>query len=266
MFIGQSLPSSSRFNNHYQNETVARTPALTAWENPLADTRAPSQTQIALYRVMVQRIAWSVYSRIATVIELEDLVQIGLLAVIATPARVENRGDQPLQAYLHTRIRGAMLDALRQLSPLPRASLKFRRDAAAARAALKLSLARDPDDAEVAAQLGLDVASFQQKTRLAVAPIFEPMDSARLDRVAGAADPSGDGFECLEQGRITGDIAAAIAALPPREAQIIRWFFIDELSLPEIGAKLGMGASRVCQIKRTALGRLKRVLHGWSDR
>ena len=69
----------------------------------------------------------------------------------------------------------------------------------------------------------------------------------------------------LEGERRRTAIAAAIAELPEREAQVLQLYFVEELNLEEIGQVLGVGAARICQIKKAALTRMRGKLAGWDD-
>ena len=74
-----------------------------------------------------------------------------------------------------------------------------------------------------------------------------------------------DAHDCLERDRRRRAIAAAIATLPEREAQVLQLYFVEELNLEEIGEVLGVGAARICQIKKAALTKLRGQLTGWAD-
>jgi RNA polymerase sigma factor for flagellar operon FliA len=70
--------------------------------------------------------------------------------------------------------------------------------------------------------------------------------------------------ETIERNALRAALADHIAALPEREAMVLQLYFVEELNLEEIGQTLGVGAARVCQIKKQALDRLREVLHDWN--
>jgi len=166
MFIARQAAFATETTEPVSVSPRSRTPLELVWKS----RRPADPALLAMQRArpLVQRIAWSVYSRITAQIEYEDLVQIGLLAVIAAPAEFEDRGPHCREAWLRTRIRGAMLDALRQQSPLSRGCLRFRRMAAAAQDALRRETGREPAEADIAARCGMKLPHFRARSRASV--------------------------------------------------------------------------------------------------
>lgn len=161
------------------------------------------------------------------------------------------------------RVRGAMIDALRKSATMVRSAMKRRREFGAARAALEGLLGRAATDAEMAERLELGVEAYRLAARSTHAPRQESMDDVYSDHSEWFADASPDAFDNLARDRLQAAVAAAIAALPPREALVLQLYHVEEMNLDEIGLTLNVGAARICQIKKTALARVCEKLGGW---
>lgn len=219
-------------------------------ENALVQTHLP----------LVRRLAWHVHGSVSTAIEVEDLVQVGLVALVEGVAAFEDRGQVTLKQYLATRIRGAMIDELRRHAAMTRGAIRRRRDYARVRSSLAGVLGRQPTDAEMAAQMGLSVEKLRQDYASAEALRYESLDEVYADDQPWFADDTPDAFAQLSEAQTRDRLIAAIASLPEREQMVIQLYHVEELNLEEIGQVLGVGAARVCQIKAQAHTRLKKAM------
>lgn len=128
-------------------------------------TYAPRRSQgdadaiIRAHSQLVRRIAWHVHSRMSSAIEVEDLIQIGLVALIEAARTFEDRGIS-FAPYASMRVRGAMIDELRRDARMCRSGMANRRRLAKARATLENQLQRTASDAEMAASLELDSGAY----------------------------------------------------------------------------------------------------------
>lgn len=209
---------------------------------------------------LVRRLAWHVHGSVSTAIEVEDLVQVGLVALVEGAAAFEDRGQVTLKQYLTTRIRGAMIDELRRHAAMTRGAIRRRRDYARVQTSLATVLGRRPTDAEMAAQLGVTVEKLRQDYAAAEALRYESLDEVYADDQPWFADDTPDAFAQLSDAQTRDRLIAAIASLPEREQMVIQLYHVEELNLEEIGQVLGVGAARVCQIKSQAHARLKKAM------
>lgn len=209
---------------------------------------------------LVRRIAWHVHGAMSSAIEVEDLVQTGLVALVEAAGGFEDRGQVTFEHYLVTRVRGAMIDALRRSATLTRGAMQRRRAYNDAIKALTSETGRAPDDAQVAERLGVGL----EKLRLGYAnaePVrFESIDEVYADDEPWFASDAPDAFTQLAESDLRAALISAIGALPEREAQVVQLYYVEELNLEEIGLVLGVGAARVCQIKASAHAKLKKAL------
>ncbi|WP_293874605.1 MULTISPECIES: RNA polymerase sigma factor FliA [unclassified Sphingomonas] len=239
-------------------------PAAMIPVQPLTYSRATrpggdQETMIRQYLPLVRRIAWHVHGSMSTIVDVEDLVQIGLVALVEAVGQAQEQGAQ-FRAYLQTRLRGAMIDELRRQATATRGAMRRRRQYQAAIAAVTARTGRPPDEAALATELGVSVEKLRADYETADGVRFESIDEVYADDLPWFADDTPDAFEQLAESDLRDTLIAAIGALPEREAQVIQLYYVEELNLEEIGQVLGVGSARICQIKAAAHARLKKAL------
>lgn len=205
---------------------------------------------------LVRKIAWHVHGRVSSAIDIEDLVQIGMVALVEAANHYEDRGHA-FSTYASVRIRGAMIDHLRRQATICRSAMAARRQMAGVRKRLETSLGRAPNEAEMAAEMGLDPADYHALVDDTQAIREESLDDLYSDESMWFADRRESAEEALERDGLKQAIAAGIRDLPEREAMVLQLYFVEEMNLDEIGLTLGVGAARVCQIKKAALDKLR---------
>ena len=220
------------------------------------DDNALVQTHLPL----VRRLAWHVHGSVSTAIEVEDLIQVGLVALVEAIATFEDRGQVTLKQYLVTRLRGAMIDELRRHAAMTRGAIRRRRDYARAVNHLSGELGRAPTDRELAERLGVTVEKMRAEYAAAEAVKYESIDEVYADDQPWFASDTPDAFEQLSEAQTRDRLIAAIATLLEREQMVIQLYHVEELNLEEIGQVLGVGSARVCQIKASAHARLKKAM------
>jgi RNA polymerase sigma factor for flagellar operon FliA len=231
---------------------------------PVRATPSP-QALVEGHLPLVRKIAWHTHARVSTAIDIEDLVQLGMVALIEAARVYEDRGQASFSTYASMRIRGAMIDALRKHATLCRSALRRRREIAAARDSLSAELGRAPSGSELADRLGMTLAALQAALDSTHAPRHESIEDIYSDHSMWFAGDEPDALAALESADLRSALAEAIAGLPSREAQVLQLYFVEELNLEEIGQILGVGAARVCQIKKAALQKVRRQLSQWEE-
>lgn len=209
---------------------------------------------------LVRRIAWHVHGCMSSSVEVEDLVQIGLVALVEAANGFEERGQVTFEQYLVTRVRGSMIDALRRSATLTRGAMQRKRLYERTVAALSGELGHAPDDAAVAARIGVSPEKLRIEYAAAQPVRFEPIEDVYSDEGPWFASDEPDAFAQLSDGEERDTLIAAISALPEREALVIQLYYVEEMNLEEIGLVVGVGAARVCQIKASAHARLKKAM------
>lgn len=215
---------------------------------------------IRRYLPMVKRLAWHTYGGGVSSIEVDDLIQAGLVALTECVQRHQGQGEHAFSAYAKTRVRGAMIDLIRKDAPTTRAATRKRREIAGEQNKLAAMLGRQPSEGEIAEALGIDLAEYSAMLASSAPARFEPIDDAYNDNQLAFADDSPDAHAVLEDSEVHENLAAAIGALPQRLQLITQLYFVDELNLSEIAQVLEVSVPRVHQLKAQALDALRAAL------
>lgn len=214
---------------------------------------------------LVRKIAWHTHGRVSTALDVEELMQIGMVALIEAARTFEDRGQAAFTTYASVRIRGAMIDALRKQATMCRSALRKRRELNAARASLSGVLGRAPTVEELAEHLSIPIASLQEQLSATRGVRYESIDEIYSDHSIWFASADPDALQSLETGKLKHALTEAIGRLPEREAMVLQLYFVEELNLEEIGQTMGVGAARICQIKKSALEKVRKLLENWED-
>ncbi|QGP79942.1 sigma-70 family RNA polymerase sigma factor [Sphingobium sp. CAP-1] len=216
------------------------------------------------YMPLVRKIAWHVHGRVSTAIEVEDLLQIGMVALVEAANGFEDRG-LGFGAYAQLRVRGAMIDHLRRQATLCRSAMARRKELGGVRNRLEQKLGRLPTEAEMSVEMGLEPAAYRAVADSVEMVQHTSMDEVYSDQSMWFADVEDRADDVLERESLKAALAQRIGELPEREAMVLQLYFVEELNLEEIGRTLDIGAARVCQIKKAALDRLREKLRDWDD-
>jgi RNA polymerase sigma factor for flagellar operon FliA len=212
---------------------------------------------------LVRKIAWHVHARVASAIDIEDLAQIGMVALVEAANGFEDRGHA-FATYATLRIRGAMIDHLRRHATICRSAMAKRRELGAVRERLENRLGRAAGDTEMAAEMEMEAADYRALVDECQAVHQESIDEVYSDHSIWFADGEERADEAIDRVRLKGAIAEAIRTLPERDAMVLQLYFVEEMNLEEIGQTLGVGAARICQIKKAALDKLRGSLSDWA--
>ena len=218
---------------------------------------------------LVRALAGQVGRRLPSHVERSELVSVGLMGLLDAAERYQPAMGVPFDAFARRRIQGAILDALRRLDRAPRSVRRLKRNLDRTLNDLRHRLGREPVEAEIAASLGVSVEEYDRMLDdLSVADLSVPRGSTaddpdRLLRLAvdGEVSPHAQ----LEHRELLAHLAEAIGELPARERQILALSYSDDLTLAEIGAVVGVGESRVCQLRTQAIARLRSRLREWQS-
>jgi RNA polymerase sigma factor FliA len=235
--------------------------ALNDPQTALYDRRGknPADLLVRDHMPLVRKVAWHVHGRVSSAIDVEDLIQTGMVALIEAARSYEDRGHA-FSTYATMRIRGSMIDALRRGAAQGRAAMGKRRAIAVARTKFEQTFGRTPVDIEMAEVLGLDLPTYQADAEAARGVRHESIDDLYSDHSMWFADVEDRADDVLERAQLQGIVAGAIRTLPEREAMVLQLYFVEEMNLDEIGETLGVGAARVCQIKKNALDKVRALI------
>lgn len=208
------------------------------------------------YKPLVDGAAADIFYKMSRAIELEDLQQYGMLALIQAAEKFEDRGVG-FAAYAKLRVKGAMIDALRSISDETRTSRSKRRVIEEGRKALERQIGCKPSDKALAASLGLnDQAWISLQSQ--INPIEKTsIDNSYSDHDLCFRDQSQLADEYLESSQQNKMLQNIIGQLSKIESQVITMSFGGEMKLDAIGKQLGISAARVCQIRKKALENMR---------
>lgn len=219
---------------------------------------------------LVKRIAYHLMTRLPASVQVDDLIQAGLIGLLDAAANYDGTQGAQFETYAVQRIRGAMLDELRHADWLPRTVRKNLRQIEAAISKLEQKLRRPPTEAEVAAELGVSLADYQQM--LLDARGHQLVYYEDLQEAEGAdflerhhATDSDDPLRMVEDRDFRRQLIEAIKGLPERERLVMAMYYEQDLNLREIGEVLGVTESRVCQLHTQAVARLRARLREWIE-
>ena len=238
---------------------------------PLAEDRLVSQ-----HATLVRRLALQLLARLPASVELDDLVQAGMIGLLDAARRYRALPEAQFETYATARIRGAMLDELRNQDWLPRSVRSKARRIEQAIQRLEQQLGRTPSEAEIAAGLDMplpeyrDLLSDAQGVQIVHYEDFGRDDDGDFDwheRSTAPTDTGADPLSRLLAGDLRGALVEAIEALPDREKLLLSLYYEQGLNLKEIGAVLGVTEGRVCQLRTQATARIRARLkeRAWQD-
>jgi RNA polymerase sigma factor FliA len=217
---------------------------------------------------LVKRIAYHLVSRMPPNVEVDDLIQAGMMGLLDAAKHYSSTKGANFETYAGIRIRGAMLDEVRKSDWTPRSVHRSMRAMADVVRKLENEQGHDAKPTDIAAKLGVSIEEYHKLVHDAASCrlfSFDQMGSSEDDSSPSdhARDERPGPFEDIEQEGFRDALAAAIDGLPEREKMVLSLYYDDELNLREIGEVLEVSESRVCQIHGQALVRLRARLTEW---
>lgn len=213
---------------------------------------------------IVRRIALQVHWRFSSSIEVEDLIQIGRMALIEAARNFEDRGQAAFVTYANLRVRGAMVDQLRKNAYIARSAMRRRREYREVRNSLQGQLGRPPTDAEMATRVDMPLAEYRRTVSEDRDVHHDSLDDAYSDHNSSFTDGRPDAYQNLEGKALRAALITAIATLSTRDAMVLQLYFVEELGLDAIGQTMGVSPARICQIKKRALSLVRVQLDDWA--
>ncbi|MEO5339446.1 MAG: FliA/WhiG family RNA polymerase sigma factor [Magnetococcus sp. MYC-9] len=219
---------------------------------------------------MVKYIASRIATRLPQSVEMDDLVQVGILGLIDAVSKFDPQRGIKFQTYADFRIRGAILDELRAVDWVPRAVRQVASQIQDIYFQLEAALGRPADDADVASQMGISLTEFYQHldavrgvSILSFDDLRPSLEDEEWDAMDLMADPNWvDPVESIGLQELRLAISQAIQDLPEKERLVITLYYFEELTMSEIGEVLGLTESRISQLHSKAALRMRgRIRH-----
>lgn len=228
------------------------------------------QQMVDRYLPLVRRMAHHLIAKLPASVQLDDLIQAGLIGLMDAIGRFEEGQGAQFETYATQRIRGSMLDELRQNDWLPRGLRQSQRRIEVALQKTEQTLGRPPTENEMAQAMGLPLDEYQallfeaRGTQLIYYEDYEDEDgnaTGFLDRQM--KDDDSDPLSSLNDDRFKQALIQAIEVLPEREKLVMGLYYEQELNFREIAAVLTVTESRVCQLHSQAIARLRVKMKEW---
>lgn len=231
--------------------------------------RLNTTAMLQQYSPLVKRLAHQMIARLPANIELDDLIQVGMIGLMEALGRFDPGQGVQLETFATQRIRGAMLDELRSNDHLSRGARRQQRAIEEAIHGLEQKLGRAPTESEIAKAMDLSLNDYQDAldrvrgTQLVYIEDLAGSDGATdfLERHISADEGQDDDpLARLQDRRMRETLVQAIDALPERDKQVMGMYYVHDMNLKEIGAVLGVTESRVSQIHSQCIARLRAKL------
>jgi RNA polymerase sigma factor for flagellar operon FliA len=241
--------------------------AAAAYYYPV-DTISPEERErlIIEHLPQVRLVARKIHEKLPDSVSLEDLLSAGVIGLIHAIDNFDPAQNVKLRTYAEFRIRGAILDSLRDTDWAPRLKRKLSRDLQAAISRAEQKLGRTPEEAEIAAEMGVPVDEYRSRlTEVAAIDIGEleflrdERETPLLLKYIASPDEESPSMQ-LERSELEKLIAKCLDGIPRVEKTVLGLYFHEELTLKEIGEVMGLHYSRVSQIKSQAILRLRTAI------
>jgi len=209
---------------------------------------------------LVKRIAYYYRGRVGKIIEIEDLLQLGMVGLVEAAHNYSPQNDVPFASYAKLRIKGAIVDYLRKSSNLCRGTIRRKQDYERAKRTLEKKLNRDPSDEEIAIELQVEVAELSKwKHDFAV---------SQHKSIDEATEAYGDFLFSMEvsveekifNGQLKQLLRENLTSLNQQQLMVLQLYYVDELNVYEIAEVLSVTTGRVSQIKSAAVKTLRNLI------
>ena len=215
---------------------------------------------VEVHASLVKRIAYHLISRLPSCVQVEDLIQSGMIGLLEAAKNYDATQGASFETYAGIRIRGSMLDEIRKGDWTPRSLHRKVREITQAMREIETEKGRDARDSEVADRLNMSLDEYHMILQDASSHqivSFEDVPTKDAVMVDGFSAKITGPLESLQEENLKDVLAKVITSLPEREKLVMSLYYDEELNLRETGEVLGVSESRVCQIHSQALIRLK---------
>lgn len=228
-----------------------------------ACSKLNQQTQemlIQSHALLVKRIAYHLLGRLPHSVQLEDLIQAGMIGLLEAAKHYDETKGASFETYAGIRIKGHMLDEVRQNDWVPRSVYRNSRMISEAIRQVEHRVGREAKDTEIASELNLPLSEYHEMRQDSASSHLYGFDDLGVtdDLLRGeGAGISSEPHDQVLRKDLLGQLNQVISTLPEKEGLVMHLYYEQDLNLKEIGEVLDVGESRVSQILSQALIKLK---------
>jgi len=206
---------------------------------------------------LARKIAWQIHGRVRDLLDIDDLIQIGMMALVEAAQRFQDTGEATFGTYAAIRVKGALVDHLRSSFTLSRSAVQRRDRIIAAEKILKNEGHDSHDPVLLAEKVGISVDELHAWQNQVSQASKKSLDEIYDDHSSWFADAGPTPEDALLKTELRQRLAGMLKRLEKREALVLQLYYVEELNLEEIGEVLSLTVGRVSQIKKAAIGRIR---------
>jgi RNA polymerase sigma factor for flagellar operon FliA len=206
---------------------------------------------------LARKLAWQIHGRVRDLLDIDDMIQIGMTALIEAAQRFQDTGEATFGTYASIRVRGALVDHVRNNLKLTRTAVARRDQIANARRAVAAEGGNTDDLSLIALKLGISVAELQSWNDQINRVADKSLDEIYDDHSIWFADENPNPENALLTLETRELLVNTLKRLPERDALVLQLYYVEELNFEEIAAILSVSVGRISQIKKAAIGQLR---------
>ena len=209
---------------------------------------------------LVKKISWHLHGRVNSIVDIEDIIQIGMLGLISAAQNYVPQKNASFNAYASIRIRGEILDYLRKSSNLDRTTILIKKNSEKAINHLRNKLAREPYQNEIAKELGMSSEKFLEWSHAFEASVSKSLEDSYDDYSNWFVTNDLNPEEQINDIQLRENLKISLKTLEGKEALIVQLYFVEELNIYEIAEVMEVSTGRVSQIKTSAIKKIRENL------
>lgn len=207
------------------------------------------------YAQLVKQIAYHLLARLPPSVQVEDLIQAGMIGLIEAHQRFDSSKNVTFETYASIRVRGMMLDELRRMSWMPRSTHQNMRSISQAIHNVENRTGHEAQPHEISKELGISPEEYAEMLASSYANELFSLHEVDEGSILEGSEKSEPEHEA-QKAELHKTLTKALSTLPPQEQIVLAFYYSEKLKFKEIGEVLGVGEARVCQLHGQALARL----------
>ena len=214
---------------------------------------------ISQHTNLVKKISWHLHGRVNSIIDIEDIIQIGMLGLISAAQNYVPQKNASFSSYASIRIKGEILDYLRKSSNLDRTTITIKKNAEKASNFLRNKLGREPFDVEIAEELGISTEKYYEWSNAFEASVIRSLDDSYDDYSSWFVTNEMNPEEKINDSQLRETLKENLKKLEGKEALVIQLYFVEELNIYEIAEVMDVSTGRISQIKTSAIKKIREL-------